>query len=186
MLSKNGSWGKELLSIFSFNTSLTDAWDLRSQWVFSPSQPSDHEFKHTFFHSVWMGFSDLYWEFIIEIIWKDIIKSCYFSFLFPSFVSKIQWFFQSHCGCKLKFHLDSASNIQHFCVCVSTSFIVKCFWETQEKWWKNTPVFLYKARQLDRGQATGHVHLIAAYRIGTAESQCSASKYQAQGEERRW
>ena len=53
-----------------------------------------------------------------DIIWRYIISPCYFSFLFPSFVSKIRWLFQSHCGCKSKFHLDSALDTQHFSACV--------------------------------------------------------------------
>lgn len=73
-----------------------------------------------FFCSVWMGFSDPYWEFITEIVWKYIISPCYFSFFFPSFDSKIRWLFQSHWSCKSKFHLDAALDTRHFSACVSS------------------------------------------------------------------
>lgn len=71
-------------------------------------------------------------------------------------------------------------------VLVSTAFDVKCFCETQGKWWNNTPVFLLKARQLGRGQATGQVNLIVVYQTGTAELLWSPDGCQAQGEGRRW
>lgn len=71
-------------------------------------------------------------------------------------------------------------------VLVSTAFDVKCFCETQGKWWNNTPVFLLKARQLGRGQATGQVNLIVVYRTGTAELLWFPDGCQAQGEGRRW
>lgn len=52
-----------------------------------------------------------------EIIWRYITSPCYFSFLLPSFVSKIPWLFQSHRGCKLKFHLDTALDTHYLSAC---------------------------------------------------------------------
>lgn len=71
-----------------------------------------------FFYSTCISFSDPYWEFITVIVWRYIIRPCYFPSLFPSFVSKIQLLFQSRCGCKSNFHLNSTLDTQSFSACV--------------------------------------------------------------------
>lgn len=151
MLSKGGSWGKESLSVSDFNTSPTDAWDLRSQWVFPPSQPNDCGFKHIFYLFSLNGLLWPYWEYHKRLYGDTssalVISLFCFLLLFQKYndFSKATVTVNQNSSWALPWTPSTS-------MLVPEAFNVKSFWETQEKWWNNEPVFLLKARQLNRGQ----------------------------------